>query len=269
MTENKLVSQSSLDFIIDGFHARMSQKKVAEFVKVSQQSISQWFERYRQHHSEKAEIVKSKGFDGDILNEIVGYYATSPKVSAEVKDHCIKLLIESSKVGFQELIDRMAGVDKSQALIQTFKLPTSFPEALRALASAEEEKELLKESLDGYRNLFSGNSTLSMKQASDAFNIPTLGQNNLIKYLRKKGMMCSKGSSPTQVAKDRGYLEIEPSEWEHNGKTYSSQKGVLTWKGFCWLVTQLRTDGYSIRQSPQSMWDIYYPPTNNQLASGN
>lgn len=97
------------DFVIEGKHARMSQRKVAEFIGVSRQSI----ERYMSNHidDETRQTIALKGCDGDNLNSIVGYFATSSQVKQEVRDHCIKLLIDASKVGFQMLIDKMAGIE--------------------------------------------------------------------------------------------------------------------------------------------------------------
>ena len=99
------------DFVIEGKHARMSQRKVAEFIGVSRQSI----ERYMSNHidDKTRETITLKGCNGDNLNSIVGYFATSSQVKQEVRDHCIKLLIDASKVGFQMLIDKMAGIESA------------------------------------------------------------------------------------------------------------------------------------------------------------
>lgn len=138
---------------------------------------------------------------------------------------------------------------------------------------AEQDKLALQSSLKsadeaiaGYRNVFTGESTLSMKQASDALALKTLGRNNLIKYLRTKGMLTKTGSAPTKVALDRGYLIAETTQWNCNdGNTYTKQTGQFTWKGFCWLVKELKADKYPIRTTPQAIWDNYHPSTSNNL----
>lgn len=99
------------DFIIEGDHARISQRKVAEIIGVTQKTVSKWTDTLTD--TTLAETIKEKGFNGDTLNQIVGYYATSSAVKREVKENCVKLLIESSKLGFQMLIDKMAGLESS------------------------------------------------------------------------------------------------------------------------------------------------------------
>jgi phage antirepressor YoqD-like protein len=166
------------------------------------------------------------------------------------------------KLGVRLFMHKLAGYEPQN------KLPTTPLELAKLnLKLAHENVKLLEDietmekAIQGYQNVFSGESTLTMKQASDCIRIKSLGQNNLIKYLRKKGMVISKGSSPTKVAIDRGYLQVETSEWESQftGDKHTAQKGVFTWKGFCWLIQELKADGYAIRQTPQAAWDNYYP----------
>lgn len=152
---------------------------------------------------------------------------------------------------------------------EEYTLPTNFIEALKALVTSEEEKQVLKEDLKnadetitGYRNMFNIESTLNMKQASDAINLPKLGRNNLIKYLKDKRLLTkSTGAIPTRYALERGYMLVETSDWtsSQTGVTHTHQAAMLTFKGFCWLVKQLNTDGYNIKQTPQAMWDVYFP----------
>jgi predicted transcriptional regulator len=112
------------DFYIEGKHARMSQKKTASFLTVSQPAVSQWIVRYKQHNPEEAESILLKGFTGKNLNDIIGYYATSKNVKEATREHCVKLLIESSIDGFQNSIDRMAGI-VPEPEIQSSSITTS------------------------------------------------------------------------------------------------------------------------------------------------
>lgn len=98
----------SQDFIIEGNHARMSQKKVAEITKVNQSTVSRYL-------CDKVGVDGSKqdGYyiAGNALHDLVCYLALdAKKISDEVRQHNIKLLADSSKVGFQALIDKMAGI---------------------------------------------------------------------------------------------------------------------------------------------------------------
>ena len=105
---------SNPDFFIEGDHARMSQRKVAEIIGISNQSVSRWCVTHLPN--EIAKITAQQGLDGVTLNQVVGYYATSKSVSEEVRNNCVQVLIESSKVGFQILIDEMAGLNKEKEL---------------------------------------------------------------------------------------------------------------------------------------------------------
>jgi phage anti-repressor protein len=180
-------------------------------------------------------------------------------------------------------IAMMAGTDKGKEVRQyflecerqlksqqeEFTLPKTYLEALKALVASEEQKLVLEESLKtadetitGYRNVFTGEGNLTMKQTADALNLPKLGRNNLIKYLRYRKLLTKEGGSiPTRYALERGYLKVHTSDWtsSQDGTTYTNQSAVFTFKGFCWLVQQLKTDGYKIKETPQAMWDTYYP----------
>lgn len=157
----------------------------------------------------------------------------------------------------------------TELLCTEFNLPRTYVDALQSLLGAEKDKIVLQttlkkadETIEAYRNLFTGEATLTMKQTADALNQPKLGRNNLIKYLRTKKLLTqSSGSIPTRYAIEQGYLIVETSDWKDNaGNIYSSQTAQFTWKGFCWLVQSLKNDGYKIKQTPQAIWDTYYPP---------
>jgi phage anti-repressor protein len=153
---------------------------------------------------------------------------------------------------------------------QSIKMPTTMLEAAKFVQDmankwiqAEEDKLKLQQCLDiadstieGYRNLFKGESTLSMKQAADALAIPKLGRNNLIKFLREQKMIVSSSNSPSRYAIERGYLVALTYDWSGNdGNKYTNQSSEITWKGFCWLVKELKKEGYTVRVTPQAMWD--------------
>lgn len=98
------------DFNIEGNHARISQRKVAEITKVSQPSVSNWIDSLTDRNM--AETLVEKGFWGDKLKEFVTYLALDAKrITQEVRNHNIKLLSDASDYGFQMLIDKMAGIN--------------------------------------------------------------------------------------------------------------------------------------------------------------
>ena len=96
------------DFHREGKHAKVSQDKVAEITKVNQSTVSRWLCTNNLTTDSNSDIVY---FSGYVLKEFVTYLALDAKrISDEVRNHNIKLLSDASDVGFQALIDRMAGI---------------------------------------------------------------------------------------------------------------------------------------------------------------
>lgn len=98
------------DFVIEGKHARMSYRKVAEITMTTHQTVSNWTGKLTDVN--KAENIIDKGFSGGELKDFVTYLALDAKrISDEVRNHNIKLLADASDYGFQMLIDKMAGIE--------------------------------------------------------------------------------------------------------------------------------------------------------------
>lgn len=97
------------DFVIEGKHAKVSQDKVAEITKVNQSTVSRWLCTNNLTTGSNSGIVY---FSGYVLKEFVTYLALDAKrISDEVRNHNIKLLVDASDYGFQMLIDKMAGIE--------------------------------------------------------------------------------------------------------------------------------------------------------------
>lgn len=119
------------DFFIEGSHARMSQRKASDIIGVSQQAICKKCDTL--FDIEERETISLKGLSGDNLNILVGYYATANQVSQDVRNNCVNLLIQSSKIGFQALIDEMAGI-KEEKLENDFTVLKQYVERLMSEA---------------------------------------------------------------------------------------------------------------------------------------
>jgi hypothetical protein len=96
------------DFRVEGRHARISQEKVANLTTVHQSTVSRWVCT----NSDITDLnPDTHYFWGYELKNFVAYLALDAKrISAEVRNHNIKLLSDASDVGFQALIDKMAGI---------------------------------------------------------------------------------------------------------------------------------------------------------------
>ena len=109
-SNEQLLDNSANDFIVDGKHARMSQRKVASITLVSVATVNNYFAVQLNDVSTR-ETLANKGVDGVQLKQFVTYLALDAKrISKEVRNHNIKLLSDASDYGFQALIDKMAGI---------------------------------------------------------------------------------------------------------------------------------------------------------------
>ena len=134
---SKLTQFDNNDFIIENDHARISQHLVSSLIGISQPAISKKLDNL--YDNKTVEIICNKGFDGDNLNILLGYYAQpSQYVSKETNQKCIDLLLRSSSKGLQMWIDEFAGLKQKQSLPQTYK------EALLALIEEIDAKEKLE-----------------------------------------------------------------------------------------------------------------------------
>lgn len=97
------------DFVLEGKHAKISQDKVAEITKVNQSTVSRWLCTNNLTTDSNTDIVYLSGY---ALKNFVTYLALDAKrISDEVRNHNVKLLADASDLGFQMLIDKMAGIE--------------------------------------------------------------------------------------------------------------------------------------------------------------
>ncbi len=146
-----MLSRNDSDFTVNANgHARLSQGKVGELLKVSQQSISLLTRSHKLEFSETAETLAEQGFDGHNLALIVEYYAfDSRQASQETIAQCRKIYRQAAAKSFQDFIDQMAGIEAPTHQSQTL----AFDEQVRL------EADLLQKMLgmsDLHCNLVSG-----------------------------------------------------------------------------------------------------------------
>jgi predicted transcriptional regulator len=117
-----MLSRNDSDFIVgSNGHARLSQHKVGELLKVSQQAISKLIRANNLGFTESPEALAKYGFDGDNLAVLVEYYAfDSRQASKETVEQCRKIYRQAASKSFQNFIDALAGIDQQQQHIPYF-----------------------------------------------------------------------------------------------------------------------------------------------------
>jgi phage anti-repressor protein len=174
------------------------------------------------------------------------------------------------------------------------QLPTDYLSALKALVVSEEEKQRLlkqketlqnqleetnnellieqkehaksaikldeaEDTLIAYRGLFSDDTnTLTFKQVADALGIPGYGRNNLFKFMRRKGGICTTSSEVRRSFIDRGYLISVPKQrTTPSGKLEPYNQAKFTIKGVAWLIKRLIESGETVKITAEQIWDNY------------
>jgi transcriptional regulator with XRE-family HTH domain len=123
-----MLSRNDSDFIVgSNGHARLSQAKVGELLKVSQQAISKLIRANNLGFSESPETLAQYGFDGNNLAVLVEYYAfDSRQASKETVNQCRSIYRQAASKSFQDFIDALAGLE-----IQDSQQPPQFYKRLQ------------------------------------------------------------------------------------------------------------------------------------------
>lgn len=191
------------------------------------------------------------------------------------------------RVGVRCFLHKLAGFEVSSTAVQQQQLPTDYLSALKALVVSEEEKQRLEaekrlieeqkqvvekehakvtvkleeaeDTLNAYRGLFSDDTnTLTFKQVADALGIPGYGRNNLFKFMRRKGGICTTSSEVRRSFIDRGYLISVPKQrTTPSGKLEPYNQAKFTIKGVAWLIKRLIESGETVKITAEQIWDNY------------
>lgn len=126
---------------------------------------------------------------------------------------------------------------------KTFKVPTTFSEALRLAADVQEENEKLKEQeklltpkAAGYDLIVSSGGTQSMNNFAKSMN---WGRNRLYKLLREKGVFIKNATVPKQQYLENGYFVVK--QCFIKGNVYSVT--FITPKGMDFIVKKVQEWG--------------------------
>ncbi|BAU12900.1 hypothetical protein LEP3755_34330 [Leptolyngbya sp. NIES-3755] len=132
-----------------------------------------------------------------------------------------------------------------------FQVPTSLPEALRMAADLAEQKVLLETKVavmepkvEVYDQTMGASGWLTFAEVSKVLNIPGMGRNNLIKFLRMSGIINGKNEA-YQTYVDRGYFKLKVTFVQHlNSNTSQTMTSPA---GLEFILKELKKGGYQPR----------------------
>lgn len=143
------------------------------------------------------------------------------------------------KIKYIEAFNKMEEDLKKQL---QFKLPGSYVEALRELASTVEEKEkltqqnqLMAPKAEMYDILLTGDNAQSVGEVAKSFGI---GRNKLFDFLRERKVLISKGTmknTPYQRFLDNDYFEVREVSTFRGDKTINVTQTMITPKGIDYI----------------------------------
>lgn len=166
---------------------------------------------------------------------------------------------------------RKTGSYSRQDLTQQFQLPTNYVEALRALVSAEEEREELTwenqqlaitnstlvrtneklspkaqafdEWIDGEGVYLIGSAAKMIDQGRDI-----TGQNRLFNFLFQQGILIKHGRRRRDPAQNYAkYFRVKGFSYEKpDGKIFSSRQTYVTPEGIDYIANRMRKAGYNV-----------------------
>lgn len=226
----------------------LTTKQLAEIYETDGKNIRDNFARNQRHFIEGKHYYLLEGAE---LRKFKDYTAESGVVEKRAPHlylwterganrHCKILDTDKAWEQFDVLEETYFHV-KERA--KTFKVPTTFSEALRLAADVQEENEKLKEheklltpKAAGYDLIVSSGGTQSMNNFAKSMN---WGRNRLYKLLREKGVFIKNATVPKQQYLENGYFVVK--QCFIKGNVYSVT--FITPKGMDFIVKKVQEWG--------------------------
>lgn len=149
-----------------------------------------------------------------------------------------KMIGEKGVLFTAAYVTRFEEMEK-QLLQQKFNLPTNYVEALRVLATSEEERQILKPKAEKFDRFLSTENVHSMLVAAKTLGV---GRATLFSLLRAKRIFIRNGRVPYQQYIDKGFFKVKYSVFiGNNGDVVRNRATTyVTPKGIEWLATKIK-----------------------------
>lgn len=129
-------------------------------------------------------------------------------------------------------------IECEKQLKAVFQIPKTYSEALRLAAdqaeTIEEQARYIEETrpkIEFFEAVAESKTAIDMRKASAVLDIKGFGRNNLLEFLREKGILDG-GNIPYRKYQDQGYFRVIETKWtDKYGETKISFKTVVYQKG--------------------------------------
>ena len=126
----------------------------------------------------------------------------------------------------------------------------------RVIRLQSEEIVNLKPKAEFYELAINSKDLLTMQEAAQIIGADGIGQNNLIRFLKREGILQLKGL-PMQRFIERGYFRVKEEPWEaSDGNVYLTRKTLVTQKGLEFISKRLIERG-KIESSQRDRREIF------------
>lgn len=144
-------------------------------------------------------------------------------------------MVESNEKG---KIARKYFIECERQLKAVFQIPKTYSEALRLAAdqaeTIEKQAKYIEETrpkIEFFEAVAESKTAIDMRKASAVLDIKGFGRNNLLEFLREKGILDG-GNIPYRKYQDQGYFRVIETKWtDKYGETKISFKTVVYQKG--------------------------------------
>lgn len=141
-------------------------------------------------------------------------------------------------------LDFIAAFNKMEQSLKQ-KLPATYLDALKALVTSEEAKQLaekqvieLQPKAEVFDQIANSESLLTLNEAAKAIGI---GRNNMMKHLRLQKILNANNNAAQRYI-EQGYFEVKVKPIIKGGIAYNYSQTFVTGKGVTWLANKFENE---------------------------
>jgi anti-repressor protein len=208
---------------------RITAKELYEFLELDRSNYSRWCKT----NIEENEFYQEGNDWWGFVTMTNGNETKDYQLTIDFAKHlCMLSRSEKGKQARNYFVE----IEK-RALQPTFKLPATFAEALRQLASTVEENEQLQQQnalmlpkAQFFDAVADSKDAIPMNDAAKVLAIKGMGRNNLFEFLRSQKVLMN-NNRPYQKYIDSGYFRVIEQKYMKNGEEHINFKTLVYQRG--------------------------------------